>query len=155
MLRGGEDPRFIARRLIILASEDIGNADPMALSVAVDSARAVEYVGLPECRLTLAQATTYLAAAPKSNASYLGLKEALADVDRGRVQEVPGHLKNLKVGEKEDYRYPHDYPGGHVEQEYVGKQKRYYRPTDRGYEATIKKRLESIASKRTPKRDEK
>jgi putative ATPase len=145
MLAAGEDPRFIARRLVILASEDVGNADPRALAVAVDASRAVEFVGMPEARLALAQTVTYLACAPKSNASYQGLTEAMEDVEKENVEEVPAHLKDAgyagakRLGRGEGYRYPHAAPGGSVPQEYRKGRKRYYRPTDRGYEATIRK----------------
>lgn len=147
MIAAGEEPRFIARRLVILASEDVGNADPRALAVAVDAARAVEFVGMPEAQLALAQAATYLASAPKSNASYQGLAEALKDIEREGAEEVPGHLKDASyagaktLGRGEGYRYPHDAPGGWLAQEHRKGRKRYYRPTDRGYEATIRKLL--------------
>ena len=150
MIRGGEDQRFLARRLVILASEDIGNADPNALTLAMNVARAVEYVGMPEGGLALAQATTYLATAPKSNASYLGWKEALRDIDEEPLQPVPTHLKNVpprpaEPGRDEKrYLYPHDYPEGWVAQEYMTIKKRYYRPTDHGYEAVIRKRMKTI-----------
>lgn len=144
MLRGGEDPRFIARRLVILASEDIGNADPRALSVAVDTFRAVEYVGLPECRINLAQAVCYLATAPKSNASYLAIGSALKDVDEKPVLKVPGHLKTSDSGAGKGYLYPHDHRGGWVEQKYIDRPVTYYRPTDRGYEKIIKKFMDGI-----------
>ncbi|MFH1038734.1 MAG: replication-associated recombination protein A [PVC group bacterium] len=152
MIRGGEDERFIARRLVILASEDIGNADPAALALAINAARAVEYVGMPEGELALAQAAIYLAAAPKSNASYLGLKNALHDIDAGPVQPVPPRLKNVPAGgknpreEKDRYLYPHDYPGGWVEQSYLQIGKKYYFPTDRGDEAVIRKRMKTFKS---------
>jgi putative ATPase len=135
MLEGGEDPRFIARRLIVHASEDIGNADPMALVVAVAAAQAVEHVGLPEARLNLAQATTYLATAPKSNASYVALNEATADVRELGALKPPKMLRNAswhgrKVGHGEGYIYPHDDPRGfevdHLPDELKGK--KYYRP---------------------------
>ena len=148
MLEAGEDPRFIARRLIILASEDIGNADPRGLTLAVSAMQAVEFIGMPEGRITLAQATTYLATAPKSNASYLAVNEALEDVRSGRLMEVPEHLKNLHVravtseGKDMTYKYPHNYEGHTVDQAYLPAPKSYYRPTSQGYEETIKKRME-------------
>ncbi len=148
MVEAGEDPRFIARRLIILASEDIGNADPRALTLAVSAMQAVAFLGMPEARITLAQATTYLATAPKSNASYLAVDEALADLKSGRVMAVPEHLKNRHVkAEGKDlsnagYQYPHDFKDTVVQQEYIPVDKAYYRPTERGYEETIKKRME-------------
>ena len=150
MLTAGEDARFIARRLVILASEDIGNADPMALLVANAAAHAVEYVGLPEAQLNLAQAVTYLAAAPKSNASYVALKRAIADVQQERAKPIPKHLRDSRsaTGRKEAgdaaYLYPHDHPGGYVAQEYLpeGVQTRpYYEPTEHGAEAEIKRRM--------------
>lgn len=147
MLEAGEDPRFIARRLVILAAEDIGNADPRGLTLAVSALRAVEFVGMPEGRIPLAQAVTYLAAAPKSNAAYLAIDEALADVRAGRTLAVPEHLKNVHVRaagqERPDaYKYPHDFEGGTVRQTYLPAARRYYRPAGRGYEETIAKRLE-------------
>ncbi|MCL1921784.1 MAG: replication-associated recombination protein A [Kiritimatiellaeota bacterium] len=151
MLEAGEDPRFIARRLIILASEDIGNADPRGLTVAVAAMQAVEFIGMPEGRITLAQATTYLATAPKSNASYLAVDEALADVRSGRVLAVPEHLKNIHVdavgkeGLDVAYKYPHDFDQHTVRQDYLPAVKRYYRPTAQGYEDTIAKRMEHVA----------
>lgn len=150
MLEGGEDVRFLARRLVILASEDIGNADPAALTLAVAAAHACELVGLPECELTLAQAATYLACAPKSNASYIGIAEAKQDVREGRVLPVPVHLrdrhyagaKRLKHGE--GYQYAHDAPGAVAAQEYLGVDRQYYRPTDRGFERELSERLAGI-----------
>ncbi|MDR3707602.1 MAG: replication-associated recombination protein A [Capsulimonadaceae bacterium] len=151
MLTAGEDARFIARRLVILASEDIGNADPMALVVANAAAHAVEYVGLPEAQLNLAQATTYLASAPKSNASYIGLKRAMADVEAERSRPVPKHLRDSRSatgrGNDGEYLYPHDYPGGYVRQKYMPddiQTQPYYVPTDRGHERKIKERLDRL-----------
>ena len=146
MLVAGEDPRFIARRLVISASEDIGNADPRGLSVAVAAMQACEFVGLPECAINLAQATTYLASAPKSNASCQAIHEAMADVESGRVQPVPEHLKNKHVraigsNEVTEYKYPHDFANHYVKQAYLGAPKQYYRPSGLGYEATILKML--------------
>ena len=147
MIEGGEDPRFIARRLIILASEDIGNADPRGLTLAVSAMDAVQFIGMPEGRIVLAQATTYLATAPKSNASYAAINAAQEDLRTGRVLEVPEHLKNVHVkaigaNTNEGYKYPHDYKGAHVEQNYLPEFRRYYNPTEEGYEATIKKRMQ-------------
>ena len=147
MLYAGEDPRFIARRLVILASEDIGNADPRGISIATAAMQAVEFVGMPEARITLSQATTYLATAPKSNASYLAINKAMKDVEKGRVLPVPEHLKNIKLktaGAEEngnEYVYPHDYAEGYVQQEYVPTTATYYDPVDSGYEETIAKRM--------------
>ncbi len=150
MLEAGEEPRFIARRIVIFASEDVGNADPRALSVAMAAAQAVEFIGLPECQLNLAQAVTYLATAPKSNASTVAIGQARADVRSGRTLQVPTHLRDAhyhgagQLGHGEGYKYAHDYEGGHVEQQYLPEERRYYEPTDRGYEAEIRKRLEEL-----------
>jgi putative ATPase len=150
MLEAGEDPRFIARRLVIQASEDVGNADPQALLVAVAAMQAVELVGLPECQLNLAQATTYLASAPKSNASYLAINKARQDVREGRTLAVPAHLRDThyrgseKLGHGEGYAYPHDHSGGWVDQDYLPQPRRYYEPVDRGHEAVIRARLEEL-----------
>jgi len=145
MLYAGEDPRFIARRLIILASEDIGNADARALSVAVSAMHAADFVGMPEAKIILSQATTYLATAPKSNASYKAISQAETDVAEGRTLEVPDHLRNVKVRavdkETSEYAYPHDYAGRFVDQEYAPTSSRYYLPVDSGYEETIAKRM--------------
>lgn len=151
MLTAGEDPRFIARRLVISASEDIGNADPRGISVAVAAMQACEFVGMPECAINLAQATTYLASAPKSNASCMAISEAMADIESGTVQPVPEHLKNKHVkaigSEKvTEYKYPHAFANHYVEQAYMGIPKKYYRPTEQGYEATITKRLDALRS---------
>jgi putative ATPase len=150
MLHAGEDPRFIARRLVILAAEDVGNADPRGLTVAVAAMQAAEFVGMPEARIILAQATTYLAAAPKSNAAYLAVDEALEDVRQGRVAAVPDALRNVKLQQvdgapEREYIYPHD-AAGHFEatQRYVEGavgDRTYYRPTDQGYEEVIARRL--------------
>ena len=148
MIYAGEDPRFIARRLLIAASEDIGNADPQALSVAQAAAYAVEYLGMPEARISLAQATTYLASAPKSNASYLAIDKALSDIEKGKTLEVPNHLKDnhyngaKRLGHGKDYKYPHSYKDGRVEQDYLLENLSYYIPKDIGYEKKIKQFLE-------------
>lgn len=146
MLVAGEDPRFIARRLIISASEDIGNADPRAITIAVATMEAVSFIGMPEARISLAQATTYLATAPKSNAAYRAVSEAEADIQTGRVMEVPEHLRNthVKAVGKDlgnDYKYPHDFDGHHVTQDYIPVSKTYYKPANQGYEITIGKRM--------------
>ena len=149
MLYAGEDPRFIARRIVICASEDVGNADPQALVLATAALHASEFVGLPECRIPLAQAAVYVACAPKSNAAYLGIEKAMKDVEEGRTKEVPQHLKDAhyqgakKLGRGAGYKYAHDYPGHHVEQDY-GAPRVYYEPTDQGFERTIKTRLEQL-----------
>ena len=150
MLHAGEDPRFIARRIAILASEDIGNADPAALILAGAMIQVVELIGMPEAQLTLAQAVAYMACCPKSNAATVAIGEAMADVENNRTVPVPRHLrdahykgsKNLGV---EGYKYAHDYPEGYVPQEYLGVDKHYYRPTDRGKEATFKAYLDKLA----------
>ncbi len=147
MLEAGEDPRFIARRVAILASEDIGNADPHAISVAAAAFDIVEKIGMPEAQLTLSQAVIYMATAPKSNASALAIWEAAKDVKEGRTLPVPKHLRDShyygakRLGHGEGYQYAHNFPGGIVEQDYLGVDKIYYTPTDRGYEAEIGKRL--------------
>ena len=152
LLEAGEDPLFIARRMVILASEDIGNADPRALQVAIATMQAVQFVGLPEGRINLAQAATYLATAPKSNASYMGMEKALKDVRRSGALPVPLHLRNAptKMMKKEwgygdGYKYAHDFEGGFVAQEYLPEALRstsYYQPVERGYEKNIRERLE-------------
>lgn len=150
MLEGGEDVRFLARRLVILASEDVGNADPAALPLAVATSQACEVVGLPECQLTLAQAVTYLACAPKSNAATLGIGEARADVREGRLLPVPVHLRDRhyggakRLGHGEGYQYAHDHPDGVAAQDYLGVEQTYYRPVDRGFERELGRRLEAI-----------
>jgi putative ATPase len=148
MLYAGEDPRFVARRLIILASEDIGNADPRGLTVATSALHAVEFVGMPEARIILSQAATYLATAPKSNAAYKAVNKALKDVESGRVLPVPEHLKNKHVKHVdesgkpvEEYKYPHNAKGHHLAQEYIPTTAVYYAPSEEGYELTIKKRM--------------
>lgn len=147
MLDGGEDPVFIARRLIILASEDIGNADPRGISVAIAGLQAVEAIGLPEGAITLAQVTTYLASCPKSNASYMALNRAKALVDETRTLPVPLHLRSAKtamakeMGYGRDYKYPHDYPTGWTEQDYLPEEIKdsvFYEPTQRGFEKNIR-----------------
>lgn len=133
MLYAGEDPRFIARRIVICASEDVGDADPMALVIATSALRAVEFIGMPEARIPLAQATIYIAKAPKSNACYKAIEAAMEDIKNEQTMEVPDHLKDShypgakKLGHGKGYKYPHDY-GGHVKQEYLPKEKKYYNP---------------------------
>jgi len=146
MIYAGEDPRFIARRLIILASEDIGNADPRGLLVAVAGLHAVEFVGLPEARIILSHVTTYLACAPKSNAAYLAVEKALGDIKEGRVLPVPKALRGASYkGAKRlghtGYKYAHDYKDHFVDQAYIPTAAVYYEPTDQGYEDTLKQRL--------------
>jgi putative ATPase len=150
MIYAGEDPRFIARRIVICAAEDVGNADPQALPLAVAAWQATEFVGLPECRIPLAQAAVYVACAPKSNAAYLGIERALKDVKEGRVWEVPQHLKDAsypgaaKLGRGQGYQYAHEHPEHYVEQEYIPASRAYYQPTHLGYEKTIKERLQAL-----------
>ena len=150
MLEAGEDPRFIARRIVICASEDVGNADPRALSVAVAAMQASEFVGMPEAQIPLAQATVYVATAPKSNASYSAILAARKDVREHPMFPVPKHLRDAsypgakRFGHGEGYKYAHDFPGHYVEQEYGPAGKRFYHPTSEGYEATIAKRLEAL-----------
>jgi putative ATPase len=150
MLEAGEDPRFIARRIAILASEDIGNADPNALVVAAAAFDVVERIGMPEAQLTLGQAAIYMATAPKSNASATAIWGAMADVREGRTLPVPKHLKDThykgskRLGHGQGYQYAHDHEGGYVKQDYLGVEKTYYTPTDRGFEVEIAKRLESL-----------
>ena len=153
MLEGGEEVRFIARRLVILASEDVGNADPAALPLATACMQACEFVGLPECQLTLAQTVAYLACSPKSNAATVAISEARADVRGGRVLPVPRHLQDKhyagakRLGHGEGYQYSHDADDGVAEQDYLGVEKEYYRPVDRGAEIEIGKRLAEIRRK--------
>jgi putative ATPase len=153
MLEGGEDVRFLTRRLVILASEDIGNADPQALPLAVAAMQACEFVGLPECQLTLAQAVTYLACAPKSNAATVAIGEARRDIRESSILPVPRHLRDShyagaeRLGHGEGYEYAHDAPGAVVAQDYLGVDRTYYRPTDRGFEKELGSRLESIRVK--------
>jgi putative ATPase len=148
MLEAGEDPRFIARRIVICASEDVGNADPHALVVAAAALQSSEFIGLPECQLPLAQAVTYIATAPKSNASTMAISKAREDVRSGRTLPVPEHLRDSsyrgaeQLGHGTGYQYSHDFEGGWVEQQYLPEGRRYYEPVDRGYEAEIRKRLE-------------
>jgi len=151
MVMAGEDARFIARRLVILASEDIGNADPIALVVAQAAAQAAEFVGWPEAELTLSQATLYLAMAPKSNAALKAINAAKAAISEGANTEVPLHLRNASfggargLGYGRGYVYPHDHPGHWVRQQYLpdGVDGPFYRPSDQGYEAKHQTRLEA------------
>ncbi|MBI4322921.1 MAG: replication-associated recombination protein A [Candidatus Omnitrophica bacterium] len=150
MLYAGEDPRFIARRVVICAAEDVGNADPQALLLATAAMQASEFVGLPECRIPLAQAAVYVACAPKSNAAYLGIEKAMKDVEEGRTLEVPTHLQDAsysgakQLGRGKGYKYAHDFPGHHVAQEYLPEKRVYYEPTELGFEKTIRSWLERL-----------
>jgi putative ATPase len=157
MLEAGEDPRFIARRMIVLASEDIGNADPQALQVAVAAAQAVEHVGMPECALNLSQAAVYMALAPKSNASYEAIARARADVREHGAAEPPPHLQDShypgarKLGRGVGYEYPHRLPEGVSGQRLMPEgleDRTYYEPTERGFERTLGERLSSLRQKR-------
>jgi putative ATPase len=152
MLAGGEDPRYIARRMVVHAAEDVGMADPMALVVATAAAHAVEYVGLPEARIPMAQAAIYIATAPKSNAVVRAIGDAMHDVEAQPAGPVPRHLRDTshpqvvkRLGHGEGYAYPHDHPGGFVRQAYRPPDvadRRYYRPTPHGAEAAVRRRLE-------------
>ena len=153
MLEGGEDFRFLTRRLIILASEDIGNADPYALQMAVACSQACEQIGLPEAQLVLAQTTIYLALAPKSNSATMAIGAARDDVRNGRTIPVPRHLRDghysgsKKMGNAIGYKYAHNSPDGIAQQDYLGVDREYYIPTDRGYEKQMAARLEFIKKK--------
>ena len=154
MIYAGEDPLFIARRIVIAASEDVGNADPMALTVAVSALGALEHIGMPEGRIPLAQAAIYVACAPKSNAAYVAIGDAIRDIEQGKVQKVPAHLQDAsykgakRLGRGSGYKYPHDYPGHWVEQDYMTEKKEYYRPAEEGHEKEIKRILEDRKAKR-------
>ncbi|MBM2813344.1 MAG: ATPase central domain protein [Ignavibacteria bacterium] len=161
MLDAGEEPRFIARRMVVFASEDIGNADPFALALAISVFQAVEMIGLPECAINLAQGVTYLASCPKSNASYMGLRSAQAAVSKGASSNVPLHLRNAPTklmkneGFGEDYKYPHEYDYHFIKENYfpVGFEPRaFYFPGNFGREDTFKKRLESFWQERYKKK---
>ncbi len=153
MLYAGEDPRFIARRIVICAAEDVGNADPLALVLANAALQVSEFVGMPEARIPLAQAAIYVACAPKSNASYLAIEKAYADVESKRTQEVPTHLKDANypgaetLGHGEGYKYAHEYKDHYVAQKYTRKAVKYYEPTEIGHEAKMKERLEKLKEK--------
>jgi putative ATPase len=160
MLEAGEDPRFLARRIVIAAAEDVGNADPMALVVAASAVQATELVGMPECRIPLAQAAAYVAMAPKSNAAIKAIDAALADVRERRVLPVPVHLRDAhypgakRLGHGEGYQYAHDAAEGWVDQDYLGVPRCYYEPVDRGFEAELRRRLEEIRERRTKTSDD-
>lgn len=159
MLESGEAPRFIARRIVIFASEDVGNAEPMGLLIANAAWDAVDRVGLPECQLNLSQAVTFLASCPKSNASTVAIGMAVKDVKEGRTLPVPKHLRDshykgaASFGHGEGYEYAHKGEDGWVDQEYLPEEKRYYRPVDRGHEAEIKKRLDELRARKGRKAD--
>jgi putative ATPase len=153
MLEAGEDIRFLCRRLVILASEDVGNADPQALPLAVATMQACEFVGLPECQLPLAQCVAYLACAPKSNAATVAIGEARHDIREGRVLPVPVHLRDAhypgakQLGHGEGYEYAHDAEGGVAAQDYLGVEREYYRPVPRGFEVELAERLAAIRAR--------
>jgi len=153
MIAAGEDPRFIARRIVISAAEDVGMADPSALQTAVAAAQAVALIGMPEARIILAEAVVHLATAPKSNAAYMGINKALADVQAGRLGSVPTHLRDAhypgarQLGHGTGYVYAHDEPHGVAAQQYLPDElvgTRYYEPSDRGYERQVAERLERV-----------
>jgi putative ATPase len=163
MIHAGEDPRFIARRIVIHAAEDVGLADPMALVLANAAFQAAEFIGWPEARIPLAEAAIYIATATKSNSTVLAIDAALKDVESGRTLAVPEHLRDAsyrgakRLGHGEGYQYAHDHPGHFVVQDYLGAEKRYYEPTEQGVEKKIKERVErwraliAKAESRSPK----
>src|SRR5256885_14388430 len=148
MIHAGEDPRFIARRIVIHAAEDVGLADPMALVLASAAFQAAEFIGWPEARIPLAEATIYIATAPKSNSTIMAISKAIKDVESGRTLPVPEHLRDAhyqgakRLGHGEGYKYAHDFPDHFVAQDYLGTARRYYEPTDQGAEKKIKERVE-------------
>lgn len=152
MLEAGESPRFIARRICICASEDVGNADPMALVLATAAWQACEFIGMPEAQIILAHAATYVACAPKSNAAYMGIAAAVQDVREKKTVAVPKHLQDAnypgakRLGRGEGYKYAHNFEGGFVEQDYGVPRGSYYHPTNRGKEAEFKKRLDELGT---------
>jgi len=157
MIYAGEDPRFIARRIVIHASEDVGNADPHALQVAVAAAQAVQFIGMPESQIILAQAAAYIACAPKSNASCVAISAALADVEKVHIKSLPLHLKDshyanaADLGRGKGYKYAHDFPGNYVPQEYLPPEladRVYYHPTDNGVEKKIGEALRKLRPNR-------
>ncbi|MFA5523551.1 MAG: replication-associated recombination protein A [Tissierellales bacterium] len=162
MIYAGEDPKFIARRIIICASEDVGNADPQAMTLAVSAFQAINTIGMPEGRIPLAQAAVYVACAPKSNASYLGINKALEDIEKGKMGQVPNNLRDStskKMEDKyiinpeqnsKDYLYPHNYPDAYIPQQYLPDEfmdVKYYNPTENGHEKIIKDRLDKLHNK--------
>lgn len=150
MLYGGEDPRFIIRRILILASEDIGNADPQALVVATSALQALEFVGMPEARIILGQVVTYMALAPKSNASYMAINKALEDLKQDTTRDVPDHLRDSHypgakgLGRGEGYKYPHNYRDAFVEQAYMPHPTEYYHPKNIGFEKNLAEKLREL-----------
>jgi putative ATPase len=154
MIHAGEDPRFIARRIVIHAAEDVGLADPMALVLANAAFAAAEFIGWPEARIPLAEATIYIATAPKSNSTVQAIGAAMKDVESGKTLPVPEHLRDAnykgakRLGHGEGYKYAHDYPGHFVSQDYLGEERRYYEPTEQGVERKLKERLEKWRSQK-------
>jgi putative ATPase len=148
MIHAGEDPRFIARRIVIHAAEDVGLADPMALVLANAAFQAAEFIGWPEARIPIAEAAIYIASANKSNSVIKAIDAALADVRSGKTIAVPSHLKDShysgadKLGHGEGYKYSHDFPGHFVAQDYLGAVRRFYEPTEQGVEKKIKARVD-------------
>ncbi len=159
MIHAGEDPRYIARRIVVHAAEDVGLADPMALVLANAAFQAAEFIGWPEARIPLAEATIYIATAVKSNSTITAIDAALEDVKSGRTLPVPEHLRDAhypgakRLGHGEGYKYAHDYEGHFVAQDYLGKEKQYYKPTDQGVERRIKERLEKWRAAQTEGED--
>ena len=155
MIHAGEDPRFIARRIVIHAAEDVGLADPMALVLASAAFQAAEFIGWPEARIPLAEATLYIATAPKSNSTILAIDNAIKDVESGRTLAVPEHLRDAhypgakRLGHGEGYKYAHHFPGHFVPQDYLGALRIYYEPTDQGAERIIGERLEKWREQRS------
>ena len=162
MLVAGEDPRFVARRIVICAAEDVSNADPMALVLAQAAAEATERLGMPECRIPLAQAVTYIACAPKSNSAIAAIDAAMQDVETQSLLHVPMHLRDAhyggdkRMGQGQNYQYAHNSADGWVDQDYLGVERTYYQPVDRGVEAELAQRLEEIRTRRSrsPQSDE-
>ncbi len=152
MIESGEDPLFIARRIIICASEDVGNADPQALLVAVSTLHALERIGMPEGRIPLSQAAIYVATAPKSNASYVAVEKAIEEIRAQPVQQVPAHLKDShysgakRLGAGKGYLYPHSFNGHYIDQDYMSVPKSFYTPSEEGFEKVIKSRLQKRRS---------
>jgi putative ATPase len=153
MLTGGEDPRYIARRMLVFASEDVGNADPQALQIASAVAAAVEHVGMPECRINLSQGVAYLALAPKSNASYKAINDAMEQVSKEGTRRPPEHLRDAsypgakKLGHGQGYKYPHNYSDAHVAQRYLPEGLdglKFYQPVDRGFEKELSRRIREL-----------
>ncbi|MEF3279802.1 MAG: replication-associated recombination protein A [Elusimicrobiota bacterium] len=153
MIYSGEDPLFIARRIVIAASEDVGLANPSALLVAQSAFEAVKNIGMPEARIILSEAALYVALSPKSNSAYIAIDSALDEVKNGKAREVPIHLRDAHLdgdvfGDGKGYKYPHDYPQHFVKQEYMPDHKKFYNPTDQGYEKEIKNRIERLWGKK-------